>query len=305
MLNQLEPWLQFLKRKDNVNLSITEAKQKYLKEQIEFDDFISHQRSTLQGKANKMELPPIDPIDPGYVGLERYRDYSNCTNKAIDLFPQNFGPEYVESIEYVDNQRKKINLTPASSLGRTNPHLIVKVVAYNPAYYNNQDYTVEVLPEWQGRLNVLKISIPPGLTRANLRIEIDLRVGDGFPERADLKNTHKFNMAMGLWTDGFKSNEVIQNNFHFSGGGISDMLIFLSTIGTNDVSFGDYVEWEGDQWNDNRTTDETIIQGPSPGNAFSYNFILLESETKPLDPNLYGPQFDWYFSDLNFRVCPI
>jgi hypothetical protein len=301
MLNQLEPWLQFLKRKDNVNLSITEAKQKYLKEQIEFDDFISHQRLALQGEANKMELPPIDP---GYVGLERYRDYPDCTNKAIDLFPQNFGPEYVESIEYVDDVTRKINLTPATSLGRTNPHLMVEVTGYNELIYG-QPYTIEIVPEYQGRPNVLKISIPPGLARSTSSIKINLVVGTGFPERADLKNTHKFNMAMGLWADGFKWDEVLGENIHFSGGGSADLLIFLSTIGDGDPLFGDYVEWEGDKWSDDRTTNETIIQGPSAGDTFAFNFIGLQSEAKPLDPNLYGPQFDWYFSDLNFRVCPI
>jgi len=301
MLNQLEPWLQFLKREDNVNLSITEAKQKYLKEQIEFDDFISHQRSTLQGKANKMELPPIDP---GYTGLERYRNYPDCTNKAIDLFPQNFGPEYVESIEYVSDQTRKINLTPATSLGRTNPHLMVKVIGYNEFIYG-QPYTIEIVPEYQGRPNVLKISIPSGLAKSTSEIQINLVVGTGFPERADLKNTHKFNMAMGLWADGFKWDEVLGENIHFSGGGSADLLIFLTTIGDGNPLFGDYVEWEGDKWNDDRTTNETIIQGPSAGNTFAFNFVSLKSEAKPLDPNLYGPQFDWYFSDLNFRVCPI
>lgn len=302
MLNQLEPWLQFLKRKDNVNLSITEAKQKYLKEQIEFDDFISHQRSILQGKANKMELPPIDP---GYVGLERYRDYPDCTNKAIDLFPQNFGPEYVESIEYVDTVNRKINLTPETSLGRTNPQLIINVPEYTPGLHNNLDYTIEVLPEWQGRPHVLKISIPPGLTRAWTRIEIKLGVGAGFPEREDLKYTHNFNMAMGLWAEGFSWDDNISQNFHFSGGGVSDILVFLSTIGTDDVSFGDYVEWGSDGWNDDRTTNKLIEQGPNVGNSFALNLIKLQSGVEPLGPNLYGPQFDWYFSDLNFRVCPI
>ena len=302
MLNQLEPWLQFLKRKDNVNLSITEAKQKYLKEQIEFDDFISHQRSTLQGKANKMELPPIDP---GYVGLERYRDYPDCTNKVIDLFPQNFGPEYVESIEYVNQGERKINLTPASSLGRTNPYLLVKATSYIEGLHNNQPYTAEVIPEWQGRPNVLKISFPPGLTKSYMPLQIELKVGNGFPERGDLKNTHKFSMAMGVWTDGFIWNGNITSNFHFSGGGSADLLVFLSTLGVGDPLFGNYIEWEGDKWDDKRTVNETIIQGPSPGDNFSFNFIRMETAQYPLDPNLYGPQFDWYFSDLNFRVCPI
>jgi len=278
-----------------------EAKQKYLKKQIEFDNFIFQQRLTLQGEASKMEPPPIDP---GYVGLERYRDYPDCTNKSIDFFPQNFGPEYVENIEYLDKDRRKINFKDTTSLGRVNPHIELSV-PYTPLLHDNQDYTVEVLPEWQGRPHVLKMSFPPGLTVSGMTLTMDLRIGDGSPEREDLKNTHKFDMAMGLWAEGFGWDEQLGSNYHFSGGGSGDLLIFLSTLSTGNPTFGNYVEWGGNGWNDNRTINETIIQGPSPGLTFALNRVNLTSENRPLDSNLYGPGFDWYFSDLNFRVCPI
>jgi hypothetical protein len=44
-------WQQFLKRKDNVGLSINEAKQKYLTEQLQFENFQSQQLAMLRGRA--------------------------------------------------------------------------------------------------------------------------------------------------------------------------------------------------------------------------------------------------------------
>lgn len=296
------PWLQFLKRKDNIGLPLMEVKRKYLKEQLEFDDYANQQRLVIRGETSKGEVPFVDD----YVGLERYRDYPDCkNNKAIDLFPQDFGSKYVTGISTISNEVKRVSLTDSTSLGRSNPFIDVKVDAYNPAVHNGQDWGLEVVPQWQGRPNVLKISIPPGLGKTNSKIRLELNPGSGTPERGDLKDTHEFDLAMGMWADGFTWNNNTTQNWHFSGGGSSDLLIFLAELASGDPLFGNYVVWEGNKWNDNRTINETIIQGPSPGNTFAFNYMEIVSEDLPLDPNLYGPQFDWYFSDINFRVCPL
>lgn len=45
------PWQQYLKRKDNIGLPLMEVKRKYLKEQLEFNNFQTQQLNMLQGQA--------------------------------------------------------------------------------------------------------------------------------------------------------------------------------------------------------------------------------------------------------------
>lgn len=48
-INHPGPWQQYVKRKDNISLPLMEVKRKYLKEQMDFDNFQTQQLNVLSG----------------------------------------------------------------------------------------------------------------------------------------------------------------------------------------------------------------------------------------------------------------
>lgn len=310
---QPDSWPVFLKREDNIGLPLMEVRQKYLKEQLEFDNFISQQNSILRGRANKTELVSYDyGAIEGYTGLERYRDYPSCSPPSLDIFAQDFGPTYVDRIEDGPTSNiKNVFFTPEGSLTQTGiVGIQIDIISYNLSRYGGVNWTLEVIPEYQGRENVLKMYIPPGLAVQSSVVNISPLVGTG-PNRPDFVDTHTFSLGMGMWNEGFSWNSDYKSNSIKSTAGSGDLILFLSSLTpTNpDQIFGRGVSWEGDQWNDLRSEEELIAVQNSPAyNNFvpGYTNASLTSELRALDPQtLYGPEHTWYFSDFNFRVCPL
>ena len=309
MLNQLEPWLQFLERKDNIGLPLMEVKQKYLKEQIEFDDFISQQRSIIRGTANKVEK--TFEFEPVYDGLPQYKNFPRCgKNPPIDFFAQNFGDDYVSSINLIGDDLFKINFTE-QVLPQVAGNKELRMEIVSPNHFSSPPYdsplpTLEVIPEFQGREDVLKLTISPGFAKERLILRLNFVIPPSI-RRTDYFDNYKWSIGFGMWPVNFDSSGGLDDNdnYNFVGGGNSDFLIFLAAFGDPSLeNFGGPTGgWSGDKWNDIRTIERTVIEGNSAVDTW-LNFQHLRSLTYPLDPNLNGRGFEMYLSDINFRVCP-
>jgi hypothetical protein len=303
MLNQLEPWLQFLERKDNIGLPLMEVKQKYLKEQIEFDDFISQQRSIIRGTAPKIEVVK----DPKYTGLDRYKNFPRCgETPPVDFFPQNLGSEYVDGISGWNTADKSFELTFYDTVMpevEGDKKLRITLPEWNVATSLGVP-TIERIPEFQGRKDVIKITAPSQLALAFFKVQISFELPSSI-DRYDYFNNYDWSLGLGFWADNFASSNSATQNYTFVGGGNSDLLDFLNSIGdpSSEPFGGTNVGWGADKWNDFRTINRRVTQGDGTLNTF-YNFNVNQSNSYPLDPNLYGREFITYLSDFNFRVCP-
>lgn len=329
MSNQLEPWLQFLKRKENIGLPIMEVKQKYLKEQLEFDDFVSQQNSILQGKANKIELVD-NPPPPPFVGPGRYRDFSSnsCYYPSIEAELFDFGTENIlTSLPYntpIDSVTDGLNYSNTLNLTSTHypvAQLKIEYVGFNFSSSNLFPLvsvpqgipSVTLLPEFQGRENVLKMTVPAGFGYTQNQIELKYVIDTSFPEyrRPEYWNTHNWTYGIGFWSENGFDNPQLTPNWLFNGGGVADLLLGLSEYPDDDQNsawIGNIPFYDANEWVDARVYKRDIIQGNSGGGSWS-NFCHIE-HTVPvgnpigLDPFTTSYETNLYLSDWVWRVCP-
>lgn len=309
------PWSQFLKRKDIIGLPLKEAKRKFLKEQLDYDNFITQQQLVLKGISPKGPKAPTELVSiPDFGGLLRYADYkaNTCPTPTVDIFAQNFGPDYVDSIvletTLVSDSTWRIDFKSSVGKENTSIHINADVAGANPILTGGVTPTLEVIPQFQGRENVLKLTLPPQLAGLTPRFHIEITT-DLTPKNL-WYNTHTYSTAFGLWGDGFGWDGNYTSNNVAVMTGSSTLLLFLATLSPSnpDPLYGRGFSWVADQWNDDRTIEEAILwpSGANTGWGRQYTRIWVWGESLPLDPvTFYSPEYVFYISDFNFRLCPI
>jgi len=331
MSNQLEPWLQFLKRKENIGLPIMEAKQKYLKEQLEFDNFTNQQNSILQGKANKIKLAS-NPPPPPFVGPERYKNFglNTCYYPSIEADIYDFGPDNILTDLPYNTPIDATNIgSPFYSvtLNLTSAHYPVTqlIVSFQSFSYTSSNTpplvsspqgvpSVTLLSEFGGRENVLKITTPGGFQKLANRVRLQYTIDTSFSEyrRPKYWNTHNWSYGVGFWSENAYTGQegTTYANWLFNGGGNSDLLIGLTQYPDDGTSpwIGNLPYYNANEWTDARIYKKDIIEGSSLAEGW-VNLCDIQHEVPlgnpvGIDPNLTSYESNIYLSDWVWRVCP-
>jgi len=248
------------------------------------------------------------------AGLVRYNDYNanTCPSPPVDIFAQNFGPDYVDSIVLDGGVGSDTTwrVDFKSSVGKENTsiHINADGAGTNPLLSGGVTPTLEVIPQFQGRENVLKLTLPSQL--AGLAPTFNIEITTDLTPKNLWYNTHTYSTAFGLWGDGFGWNNQYQNNNVAVLTGSATMLLFLASLSPENPNplYGKGFSWAADQWNDDRTVEEVILWPSGANTSWStqYTRIWVRGETLPLDPvTFYSPEYVFYISDFNFRLCPI
>ena len=319
------PWSQFLKRKDIIGLPLKEAKRKFLKEQLDYDNFITYQQLALKGISPKGPKAPTELVSiPVFEGLLRYADFdaNTCTNPAIDVFIQDFGPEYIStdlsSPVFATNTGSDwaIQLNFTEALRPLNwirfIYTSYNATTSNPPYVTGTGpfYPyVTLLEEFQGRPNVLKVTKPPqfaGGTSLSLKVEMETFVDDPSYYRPNYWDTHTWSYGIGVWSE---NPSVGVSNYTFNGGGSADLLIGLSTYPTPSAFMEKFDDYNANEWVDIRTLNKPIVQGNSEGETWVNILNLFQGPIATDNPDAIAGigtyEENIYISDWNFRVCPI
>lgn len=318
------PWSQFLKRKDIIGLPLKEAKKKFLKEQLDYDNFITYQQLALKGISPKGPQAPTELVSiPAFEGLLRYADYdaNTCPSPPVDIFAQNFGEDYVDSIVDTSTDERypqwQINFNDQAGGGYSGTSI---KLAFRDAILpslTQGNVTLELIPEFQGRENVLKLTVPPRLAGSPPNLVIAITIGSNVPTKPNFSGTHTFSVAFGLWGEGFGwDNSYVSNNVAMLTGS-STLLEFLASLSPTNPSpqYGRGISWEADQWNDDRTIAKLLsvpkgenvnwVDGVNTGGG-GFQRIWIRPEDLGFDPvTFYSPEYAFYLSDFNFRLCPV
>ena len=331
---QPDSWPVFLKREDNIGLPLMEVRQKYLKEQLEFDNFISQQNSILRGRANKTELVSYDynAIEgPGDI-VARYSDFvsNTCTNPPIvaDIF--DFGPDNIDGLSYdtpVDAVKEGFEYKVTLNLTSTHyPITQLKIKVRNWGWnYSNVFVSpaqgvpyVTLLSEFEGRSNVLKITRPATFGGEQFSIELEYITDTSLPQnhRSQYWNTHNWSYGIGFWPIGEfgETTGPTTKNWLYNGGGTADLLLGLSQYPDDGTSpwIGNIPYYNANEWVDTRVYRKNIIQGNAPSPSFWQNLceithnVPAENLGNPigLTPAITSYETDLYLSDWVWRICP-
>jgi len=260
------------------------------------------------------QYPDITGEGGESAGLVRYNDYNanTCPTPPVDIFAQNFGPDYVDSIvletSIVSDSTWRIDFKSSVGKENTSIHIDADVAGVNSILTGGAMPTLEVIPQFQGRENVLKLTLPPML--AGITPQFNINITTDLTPKNLWSSTHTYSTAFGLWGDGFGWDGNYTTNNVAVLTGSSTLLLFLASLSPSDPNplYGRGFSWAADQWNDDRTVEETILWSSAYNTLWPRNYtrIWVVGERLALDPvTFYSPEYVFYISDFNFRLCPI
>ena len=129
------PWLQFVKRTDVKNLNLNEQKSQFLKEQLQFQDFLSKQSIMQRQYQDYMSNQANGGGEDITNGVEQISFSTNPLN-TITGFTSNLFIKFVEPVVVETNSGANIPTVNIANdqdgAGATNPI----VYSFNPCYNN-------------------------------------------------------------------------------------------------------------------------------------------------------------------------